>query len=151
MISYEPLYELLRSRNMTIQEVSLAIGFAKDSLSSRMSRRESISMPSLDRICRYLDCGIEDIFEFVPDGTVVEHKVTRNMKNRKRSFESVTVDWPKLEEAINDAGYYNHSLSQALNKPMNYIARKKQNKKISKDSLKLITDFLGLKADDYIQ
>lgn len=151
MISYEPLYELLRSRNMTVQEVSLAIGFSKDSLSSCISRNESLSTPALDKICTFLNCGLENVFEFVPDGTIIEHKITRNMKNRKRSFESVAVDWPKLEEAISDAGYYNHTLSLALNKPMNYIARKKQNEKISKDSLKLITDFLGLKADDYIQ
>lgn len=151
MISYEPLYRFIRERNITMQEVSLAIGFSKDSLGSTISRKESLSTMALDKICSYLKCGLEDIFEFVPDGTVIEHQLKRCMKNRKRSFETVIVDWPKLEEAIAEAGYYNHTLSKAMGKPVNYIARKKQNSRISKDSLRVITDFLGLKADDYIQ
>ena len=151
MISYEPLYRFIREHNITIQEVSLATGLSRGSLSSSLSRHESLSTVTINKICNYLKCGLEDIFEFVPDGTVIEHKRSCCQKNRKRSFESVIVDWPKLEEAIAEAGYYNHTLSKAMGKPVNYIARKKQNSRISKDSLKLITDFLGLKADDYIQ
>ena len=72
------------------------------------------------------------------------------MKNRKMPYVSVKVNWPKLEEDIKNAGYSNNSLSKALNKP-NYIALKKQQDKIKLDSLHIITDFLELNADDYIQ
>ena len=150
MISYEPLYKLLKEKDVSMQEVSLAIGFSKASLASSISRNESLSTGALDKICAYLNCDLSDVFEIVPDGTVIEHKRTCSMKNRKMPFTSVAVNWPKLEEDIRKAGYSNNSLSAAIGKN-NYVARKKQYDKITLDSLKLITDFLKLNANDYIQ
>jgi len=150
MISYEPLYRLLKDKDISMQEVSLAIGFSKASLASSISRNESLSTVALDKICAYLNCGLSDVFEIVPDGTVIEHKRTCSMKNRKMPFTSIVVNWPKLEEDIKKAGYSNNSISTAIGKP-NFVARKKQHDKITIESLKLITDFLNLNADDYIQ
>ena len=143
-------YRLLKEKDVSLKEVSLAIGFSKGSLGSSISRNEGLSTVALDKICSYLKCDISDIFEIVPDGTVIEHKRTCSMKNRKMPFTSVSVNWPKLEEDIKNAGYTNNSIAKAIGKN-NYIARKKQHAKITLDSLHLITDYLNLNADDYIQ
>ena len=150
MINYEPLYETLTKANKSMRTLSTEIGFAIDSLGSCISRGESLSAAAINRICQVLNCKPEDIFEIVPDGTVIEHK--RTCCQAKRVWDNVvTVDWPKLEELLSSKGYSNSSLSKALGKNINYIGIKKQAKTNTIDFIKLVTEFLGVDYKDYIK
>lgn len=150
MINYEPLYETLAKANKSMRTLSTEIGFAIDSLGSSISRGESLSAAAVGRICQVLNCRPEDVFQIVPDGTVIEHK--RTCCQSRRVWDNVvTVDWPKLEELISSKGYSNSSLAKALGKNINYIGIKKRAKANTIDFLKSVTDFLGADYREYVK
>ena len=66
MISYKPLFILLIEKNMTKTQLRELVGFSTATL-AKMSKNEYISMETLDNICSYLNCKIENIIEFIPN------------------------------------------------------------------------------------
>lgn len=149
MNNYEPLYQTLQKKNMSLRTLSTAIGFSPASLGSSISRKENLTSNTIDKICGVLNCTPSDILEIVPEGTVIEHKRTCCLAKRKVEG-IITVNWEKLEALITESGYSNKTLSEALGKNWNYITRKKQNKHNSIEFLKTVTDFLKADSKDYI-
>lgn len=64
MISYKPLFRLLLEIDMTKTQLREAVGFSTATL-AKMSKNEYISMETLDNICKYLNCNIENVIEFI--------------------------------------------------------------------------------------
>ena len=62
MISYKPLFRLLLERDMTKTKLREAVGFSSATL-AKMSRGEYISLETVENICKYLNCKIEDVIE----------------------------------------------------------------------------------------
>lgn len=62
MISYKPLFRLLLERDMTKTQLREAVGFSSATL-AKMSKGEYISFETIENICKYLDCKIEDVIE----------------------------------------------------------------------------------------
>ena len=150
MINYEPLYETLTKANKSMRTLSVEIGFASASLGSSIGRGESLSAEAVGRICKALNCKPEDIFQIVPDGTVIEHK--RTCCQSKRVWEDVvTVDWKKLEEEIAAKGYTNRSFSMALGKNPNYLGIKKRAKTNTVEFIKSVAELLGTDYKDFIK
>lgn len=65
MISYKPLFRLLLERDMSKTQLREAVGFSTATL-AKMSKNEYISMETLENICIYLNCNIENVVEFIP-------------------------------------------------------------------------------------
>lgn len=63
MFSYRPLFVLLAKREMTKTQLREAIGIGTGTL-AKMSKCEYVSMEVLDKICKYLNCKIEDVIEY---------------------------------------------------------------------------------------
>ena len=57
---------MLIDRNMTAAELQKEAGYSAN-ISTRMRRDEYVSLESMEKICRVLDCKMDDIVEFVPD------------------------------------------------------------------------------------
>lgn len=66
MITYKPLFHMLIERNMTKSQLRKAVGFGTNQLAA-MSKNEYIALETVDKICRYMDCRIEDVIAYVPD------------------------------------------------------------------------------------
>ena len=64
MFSYKPLLKLLIERDMTKTQLREATGMSMNTL-AKISKNEYISMSTLDSICNYHHCRIEDVIEFV--------------------------------------------------------------------------------------
>lgn len=64
MISYKPLFKLLLDKDMTRIQLRQAVGFSSATL-AKMSRNEYISLETIEKICKYLDCRIEDVIEII--------------------------------------------------------------------------------------
>ena len=64
MISYKPLFRLLLERDMTKTQLREAIGFSSATL-AKMSKGKYISLETVENICKYLDCKIEDVIEIL--------------------------------------------------------------------------------------
>lgn len=64
MISYKPLLRLLLERDMSKTELREVIGFSTTTL-AKISKNEYISMETLEKICKHLNCKVENIIEFI--------------------------------------------------------------------------------------
>lgn len=62
MISYKPLFRLLLERDMTKTQLRTEVGFSSATL-AKMSKGEYISLETIESICKYLNCKIEDVIE----------------------------------------------------------------------------------------
>lgn len=62
MITYDKLWKLLIDKKMTKTELREKVGFSTNTL-SKLSKNESVTVATLEKICLYLDCKIEDIIE----------------------------------------------------------------------------------------
>ena len=65
-VSYKKLFHLLVDRDMTAAQLQQQAGYSAN-ITSRLRKNTYISLESVEKICRALDCKIEDIVEFVPD------------------------------------------------------------------------------------
>ena len=60
MISYDPLWKLLIDKNMTKTELRENVGFSTNTL-AKLSKNESVTLKTVEKICLYLGCKIENI------------------------------------------------------------------------------------------
>lgn len=65
-VSYDRLFHLLIDRQMSNSELINKAGFSGNVM-TQIKRRKYISLDSIERICRVLDCGVDDILEFIDE------------------------------------------------------------------------------------
>lgn len=68
-VSYKKLWKLLIDKDMMKKDLQVKANISWATV-TKMSKNETVSMEVLMKICQALDCRIEDIVEFVPDGSV---------------------------------------------------------------------------------
>ncbi len=72
-VSYKKLFHLMIEKDMTNAELQKEAGFSANII-TRLKRNGYISLDSVESICRVMNCGVDDILEFVPDeGSVTSH------------------------------------------------------------------------------
>ena len=72
-VSYKKLFHLMIEKDMTNGELQKQAGFSANII-TRLKRNGYISLDSVENICRVMDCGVDDILEFVPEeGSVASH------------------------------------------------------------------------------
>ena len=61
--------EFEEGRRVTISEIANATGIHRMTLSKMINQRGyNTGTDNLDRLCKYFDCQIQDLVEYVPDG-----------------------------------------------------------------------------------
>ena len=70
-VSYKKLFHLLIDNGMTNAELIEKGGFSANII-TRLKRNNYVSLDSIEKICRVLDCGVDDILEFLPDNVEEE-------------------------------------------------------------------------------
>ncbi len=66
-VSYKKLFHLMIEKNISNVELQRRAGFSGNIL-TRLKRNNYVSLESIETICKVLDCKVDDILEFVPDG-----------------------------------------------------------------------------------
>ena len=66
-VSYKKLFHLLIEKDMTTAQLQQQAGFSANII-TRMKRNAYLSLDTIESICRTMNCGVDDILEFVPDG-----------------------------------------------------------------------------------
>ena len=61
-ISYNRLWKMLIDKNMTKTDLRLKADIATSTL-AKLSKNEQVSMDVLVKICKTLDCGLDDVVE----------------------------------------------------------------------------------------
>ena len=65
-VCYKKLWKLLIDKNMNKTELRTASGITTTAL-AKLGRDENVNTEVLAKICKVLDCKIEDIMEMIPD------------------------------------------------------------------------------------
>lgn len=60
------IFHLLIDKGMTNAELMEKAGFSANII-TRIKRDNYISLDSIEKICKTLNCGVDDILEFIPD------------------------------------------------------------------------------------
>lgn len=74
-MDYTPLWMKISSMGISKRKLSEMTGLSSASVS--YLGRKAVRSGTIDRICRALGCGVEDVVRWVPDGTVVKPVDTR--------------------------------------------------------------------------
>ena len=67
-VSYKKLFHILIDRDMSNVQLQQAAGYSAN-ITTRLKNGTYVSLESLEKICRVLECTLDDIVEFVPDET----------------------------------------------------------------------------------
>ena len=65
-VTYKKLFHLLIYRGISTAELTEQAGFSANIL-TRLRRDQYVSLESIEKLCFALDCGVDDILEFIPD------------------------------------------------------------------------------------
>lgn len=65
-VTYKKLFHMLIDREMSIAELQKQAGYSAN-ISTRLRNDTYVSLESVEKICRVLNCKVDDIVEFVPD------------------------------------------------------------------------------------
>ena len=66
MISYNKLWKLLIDKNMNKTQLRIQANLSSTTL-AKLSKNESVTVSTLEKICFLLDCNIEDIVEIIKE------------------------------------------------------------------------------------
>ena len=66
-VSYKKLLHMLIDKNMTVAELQRQAGYSAN-ISTRLRNDSYISLESVEKICRVLNCKIDEIIDFIEDG-----------------------------------------------------------------------------------
>ena len=67
-VSYKKLFHLLVDRDMTAVQLQQQAGYSAN-ITTRLKKNSYISLESVEKICRALNCKVDDIVEFVTGDT----------------------------------------------------------------------------------
>lgn len=73
IISYKPLFKLLLEKDMTKTQLRESIGFSTATL-AKMSKGEYISLETVDNICQFLECKVEEVIEILPTPMLIDNQ-----------------------------------------------------------------------------
>ena len=66
MISYEPLWRTMKDRGVTQYTLIYKMGFSAYTITN-LKRNKSITMNTLERLCKILECTPNDVVEFIEE------------------------------------------------------------------------------------
>ena len=65
-IRYDKLFALMAEKDISNGQLQRQAGFSANII-TRLKRNQYISLESIEGICQALECGVDDIIEFIHD------------------------------------------------------------------------------------
>ena len=65
-VCYNKLWKLLIDKKMNKTDLRIAAGITTTAL-AKLGRDENVNTEILAKICKVLECGVDDVMEFIPD------------------------------------------------------------------------------------
>ena len=66
MISYEPLYKTMKEKGISTYKLINTFNVSR-SLLDRLKHNKPISTVTLNDLCKFLDCNVEDVLVYIKD------------------------------------------------------------------------------------
>lgn len=64
MISYKPLFHTLLEKNLKLKDLD---GILPKSVTSKFNKNLHVTTSTLEKLCLFLECKVEDVIEILPD------------------------------------------------------------------------------------
>ena len=93
-ICYDRLFHLMIDKKISNAQLKEKAGFSANII-TRLKRNEYVSIESIEKICRVMECGVDDIPEFVPEEKEsAPESADKNAEEgrRRRPTQEVTTD-----------------------------------------------------------
>lgn len=68
-VSYKKLFHILIDRGITNTQLQRMAGYSAN-ITTRLKNDTYVSLESIEKICKVLDCRVDDILEFTPEKQV---------------------------------------------------------------------------------
>ena len=81
MISYAPLWETCKKKNKTERDLMDNCHFCRETI-NRLKTNRNIRTSTIDRLCNYLHCDINDVVMVTPEPELLEKKVNKKKKTK---------------------------------------------------------------------
>lgn len=65
-VSYKKLFHMLIDKELSFPQLQQMAGYSPN-ISTRLRNNSYVSLESLEKVCRVLDCTLDDICEFVKE------------------------------------------------------------------------------------
>ena len=65
-VTYKKLFHMMIDKNITNSDLMNRAGFSANII-TRLKRNSYLSLDTIEKICSVLNCGVDDILEFIPD------------------------------------------------------------------------------------
>ena len=65
-VSYKKLFHLMIDKGITNAELMEQAGVSANII-TRLKRNNYLSLDTIEKICKVLQCGVDDILEFIPE------------------------------------------------------------------------------------
>jgi len=65
-VSYKKLFHMLIDRDISAAQLQKQAGYSAN-ISTRLRNNSYVSLESMEKICRVLNCKVDDIVDFIPD------------------------------------------------------------------------------------
>ncbi len=65
-VTYKKLFHLMIDKDVTNAELMEQAGFSANII-TRLKRDNYLSLDTIEKICKTLNCGVDDILEFIKD------------------------------------------------------------------------------------
>ena len=65
-VSYKKLFHILIDRGITNTQLQRMAGYSAN-ITTRLKNDTYVFLESIEKICKVLDCGVDDILEFTPE------------------------------------------------------------------------------------
>ena len=62
---------MLLDRNMTKTQLRESVGFSTSTL-AKMTKGEYVSLETVDNICQFLECRVEEVIEILPTPIIID-------------------------------------------------------------------------------
>ena len=67
VICYDPLWQTMKANNATTYTLRVKHNMSHATV-QRLQKNQPVSTHTLDKLCKILDCRLEDIAVYIPDG-----------------------------------------------------------------------------------
>ncbi len=64
MISYDPLFKTLIDKKLKLTDLN---AFLAPNITSKFKKGEHVNTSTLEKICLFLNCKVQDVIEILPD------------------------------------------------------------------------------------
>ena len=68
-VSYKKLFHILIDKGITNTQLQRMAGYSAN-ITTRLKNDTYVSLESIEKICKVLDCGVDDILEFTSEKRV---------------------------------------------------------------------------------